>query len=396
VQGIHNGFIPNSVVDNVDDTLRIDPEKILNQLSNQNMIFANADVDLFHLRLRIYNWDYWFGVRQRHNISLFYPKDLLSLAIKGNSSMIGETIDFGYLGLNASLFREYTFGMATEVDKWVFGGRVSLLQGLSSLYLKPGLIQATIDDETFNHTFASDVVLHSSGIPLDDDRMLRDNVFDDTEWITSYLTRFRNPGASLALGVAYKLDQKTTFSFSVSDIGFINWSDSTLNYSVKGGANFDGIDALGELLEGNDIDIDSTINALRDDFNDEEFEGAYSTWLAPKFYLSANYQLARRTHLGFQFYGIVNQRLFPAFSLGVTQGLGRVFNLALNASFNQRTITNLGFGLMVKPGPLQIYMLADNYYSPVVDPLSFTNINFRFGINLVFGRVKTPQGLPYR
>jgi hypothetical protein len=396
VQGIHNGFVPNSVVDNVDDTLRIDPAKVLNQLSNQNMLFANADIDLFHLRLRIYNWDYWFGIRQRHNISLFYPKDLLSLAISGNSSMIGETIDFGYLGLNASLFREYTFGMATEVNKWVFGGRVSLLQGLSSLYLKPGLIQATIDDETFNHSFASDVVLRSSGIPLDADRMLRSNVFDNTEWVTSYLTRFRNPGASLALGVAYRFDQKTTFSLSISDIGFINWSDSTLNYSIKGGTNFDGIDALGDVLEGNDIDIDSTINALRGDFNDEEFEGAYSTWLAPKFYLSANYQLARRTQLGFQFYGIINQRLFPAFSLGLTQGLGRVFNLALNASFNQRTITNLGFGLMIKPGPLQIYMLADNYYAPVVDPLSFTNVNFRFGINLVFGRVKTPQGLPYR
>lgn len=396
VQTIHNGFVPNSVIELSDDTLRLDPSKIVGQLSDQNMLFANADVDLFHLRLRIYNWDYWIGVRQRHSVSFFYPKDLFSLAIKGNADMIGQTVDFGYFGVNASLYREYTFGMATEVNKWVFGGRVSLLQGLSSLYLKPALIEATIDGETFDHTFASDMVLYSAGIPLDDERMVKGDLFGNMEWLTSYLTRFRNPGAALSFGAAYKLDQRTTFSISVSDIGFIQWSDSTLNYSVKGGATFNGIDALGEMLEGNDLDIDSTISVLRDGFDDEEFEGDFTTWLAPKFYLSANYQLARRTSMGFQFYGIINRKLYPAFSIGFTQGLGRVFNVALNASFNQRTITNLGFGLMVKPGPLQIYMLADNYYAPVVDPLTFTNLNFRFGINLVFGRVKLQQGLPYR
>lgn len=396
VQTIHNGFVPNSVMESVDDTLRIDPNRLVTSLSDQNMLFANAEVDLFHLRLRIYNWDYWIGVRQRHNVSLFYPKDLFRVAVNGNASMIGETIDFGYLGVNANFFREYTFGMATEMDKWVFGGRVSLLQGLSSLYLKPTKIEATIEDEMFDHTFASDFVLYSAGIPLDSERMLNTDLFENTEWLTSYLTRFRNPGASLALGVAYKFDQRTTFSVSVSDIGFINWNDSTLNYRVQGGATFNGIDALGEMLEGNEVDIDSTINELREGFEDEEFEQEFRTWLAPKFYVSASYQLARRTTLGFQFYGIVNRKLYPALSIGFTQGVGRVFNIALNASFNQRTMTNLGFGLMVKPGPFQIYMLADNYYTPLVDPLSFTNLNFRFGINLVFGRVKTQQGLPYR
>jgi len=32
----------------------------------------------------------------------------------------------------------------------------------------------------------------------------------------------------------------------------------------------------------------------------------------------------------------------------------------------------------------------------LADPLTFTNLNFRVGMNLVFGRVKTQQGLPFR
>lgn len=396
VQGIHNGFVPNSVISNARDTIWFSPSSLLGELSDQNMVFANADVDIFHLRIRVHNLDYWFGIRQRHSLSFFYPKDLMSMAVLGNANMVGEDIDFGYLGLNANLHREYTFGMATEYNSWVFGGRVSLLQGLSSLYLKPATLQLNIEDDMYAHTFASDAILYSAGIPLTEDKMPNEALFQNTEWLISYLTRFRNPGASFALGVTYKYDQRTSFSFSVSDLGFIHWNDSTANYKVRGDSPFQGVDALGDFLYGRDIDIDSTINAFRSNFDDEEFEQAFTTWLSPKFYLSANYQLARRTHLGFQFYGIVNRRFYPAFSLGVTQGIGRAFNLALTGSFNQRTITNLGFGLMVKPGPFQIHMLADNYFTPLVNPLTFTNLNFRFGINLVFGRVKTAKGLPYR
>lgn len=396
VQSIHNGFVPYSVVNKSDGSVKIDPTSIGSQLTEQNMLFADNHVDIFHLRLRIYNWDYWFGVRQRHNLSFFYPKDMMTLAIEGNESMVGQTIDFGRLGLNLNMHREYTLGAATELDHWVFGGRISLLQGLSSLYLKPQLMQATIEDDMYNHTFDTDAVLYSAGIPVTADRELNADLFENTEWLTSYLTRMRNPGVSMSFGATYNLDQRTSFSVAVNDLGFISWSDSTLNYRVKGESTFEGIDALGSFLYGEEIDIDSTLNVFRDNFNDEEFEEAYTTWLSPKFYLSANYQLASRTHVGVQFYGTVNRRFYPALSLGITQGVGRFFNVALTGSFNQRTITNVGFGLLLKPGPFQIYMLADNIYTPLVDPLTFTNLNFRVGMNLVFGRVKTQQGLPFR
>lgn len=403
IQSISNGFVPNSVVTRISDTLRIDPNKLVDQLADQNMIFANVDVDLFHLKIRFYNTDLWLGVRQRHNFSFFYPKDLFALAVKGNSEMIGQKMDFGTLGFDLSLFREYTLGMSTEYDKWIFGGRVSLLQGLSNMYLKPNDLYATIEDDMFNHTFVGDAVVRTAGIPITYDRYgaissLNTDLFSNTEWLTSYLKRFRNPGASISLGASYKFDSRTTFSLSFSDIGFINWNDSTLNYRVKdnGEAFFNGVDAIGDWLRGNEFNADSTLAEFLKNFDDEEFEGSYTTWLAPKMYVTASYQLARRTHLGFQFYGVMNRRFYPAFTMGFSQGIGRVFSLALTGSFNQRTITNLGFGLVIKPGPFQIYMLADNYFTPVVDPLSFSNLNFRFGVNLVFGKVRRQTGISYK
>ena len=55
VQGINNGFVPKSVTYIENDSTRLDPTLIPNELLNTNMIFTNADIDLFHLRLRIYN-----------------------------------------------------------------------------------------------------------------------------------------------------------------------------------------------------------------------------------------------------------------------------------------------------------------------------------------------------
>lgn len=405
MQTIHNGFVPSMVYIKEPSGYELDPTKIPDALNAQNMLFTQVNLDLFHLRMKIYNWDVWLAVRQNHDFSFFYPKDLFELAVKGNFEFAGETMDFKPLGLNMSLYREYTFGLAAETDSWVFGGRLSFLQGLSNAYLKPNSLSIAIDDDMYAMTGDARGTLYTTGIPIDTANMpdLQRFAPDDFSLSTltktyafDYLTRLRNPGVALSGGVTYKFDQRTTFTFSFSDLGFIQWSDSTSNFLLKGNHQFSGIDALGDFLYGREIDPDSIFNEVLDNFSDEKFSEAYTVWLSPKLYLRANYKLARRTELGFQFYTTYNRQFYSAFSLGFQQGLGRVFNILLTGSINQRSFTNLGFGLVIKPGPVQIYMVADNYFSPLVDPLTVTNLNFRFGMNMVFGRVKKPQGLPYR
>lgn len=408
VQAIHNGFVPNSVAywDN-QDSLVIDPKLIPGALKNQNMIFAHAGVELLHVRFKVHNWDFWFAARQIHDVSMFYPRDIFRFAIEGNAPMIGDKIDLTPLGLNASVYREHTFGLSAETDYWIFGGRVSLLQGFANAYLKPVDLSMRIDDDMYAHTFNADATLKTSGLPIDfiesEDLDLltpefNTDKFSNTSYLIDYFTRFRNPGFSLSGGATYKLNQRTNFSFSFNDVGFISWSDSTKHYNIKGDFTFDGIDALADYLNNREINVDTLVNELLGSFDDITYSGSYTTWLSPKFYLTARYKLAERTEVGLQLYTMVNRKVYPAFTAGISHGFGRYFNLMLNASYYQRTISNLGFGLVLKPGPVQIYMMADNYFPPtgLENALTFTNINFRFGINLVFGRVKTPQGLPYR
>lgn len=413
-QIISNGFIPHRFLSIADNTLSISPANLESQLRNRNLLYLNAGVDLLHVKIRIQNWDIWYGTRQNHQLSLFYPKSLVSLAIMGNEQYIDKPMDLTPMGVNGVLYREHTVGASTQRGKWVFGARASLLHGLTNVYLKPNNLSVTITDDMYSMTTDADAVLRTSGLPGDslaNINFSQFGVFDETDissfsdfkefmktnYTANYLSRFRNPGFALSAGASYKYDSRFTFSFAFSDLGFISWSDSTKQYSARGESDFKGVDALGDMLNGDEFSVQSLVDGFASNFAAEEgHQVSYATWLHTKLYLSATYQLAQRTQVNASFYGVVNRGFYPAFTLGFNQGLGRMLNIALSASMNQRTISNIGFGLLVKPGPFQLYVVADNLYSPLVDPLTFTNMNVRVGLNIVIGWVKKPQGLPYK
>lgn len=394
-QFISNGFLPKNVIDFKNDTAHLNPSKLLSELKDKNLLNTGTSLDIFHLRLKIRNGYYWFGIRNNLNVSFQYPKEFLSLVIKGNAPYIGKTLDFSNLNLEATLYNEYSFGMSKEYNHWVFGGRISLLQGLSNVQFDPKSLNVKVDTSMYSHTMNANARLNMAGIPMNGQG---DPSFDhaqEMDYITNYLTSFNNKGVALSAGVTYKLNDKINFSASFYDLGFINWKDSITNYTLKGNSEFSGLDILQSYINGSNIKIDTVFDAIIDDFNRDTVHQSYRTYLNPKFNLSATYNLFKRTTFGFSASGVYSKKLYPAFTLGVSQGIGRFFNLLATISYNQKTLNNLGVGLVIKPGPFQIYVVADNIY-PAINPLYTTNANIRLGMNLVFGRVKPPVGLPYR
>lgn len=408
-QIISNGFTPSSFVSLENVKLKVSPNNLESQLRNQNLLFGNVGIDLLHVKVRYLNWDFWYGMRQNHQMSFFYPKSLISVAVRGTKQYKDTPLDLTPMGVNGSLYQEHTLGASTQRGKWTFGGRVSFLNGLSNVYFKPKNLSVKVTDDMYSMEADADAVLRTSGLPGDSLANMDLSKFgnfgdlnfssfsDIMNFVTAdYFTRFRNPGFAISAGASYRYDSRFTFSFAFSDLGLVSWSDSTKQYAIRGSSNFQGITRLGEMLQGGELSVDSLIHDFTKNFEtDEGNQISYAIWLHTKFYLSAKYQLARRTHLNASFYGIVNRRFYPAFTLGINQGVGRILNVSLSASMSHRTISNIGFGLLVKPGPFQLYIVADNVYSPLVDPLTFTNMNVRIGLNVVFGWVKKPQGLPY-
>ncbi len=394
-QVITNGFRPGKVISFRNDTTHIDLNKLLAELKDKNLIYSGTSVDIFHLRLKIRNGYYWFGVRNNLNVSFQYPKDFIELAMRGNASFIGRSLDFSNLNVDMTLYNEYSFGMAKEYNRWVFGGRISLLQGLSNIQFVPKSLNIKIDTLMFRETANADASLNMAGIPMNSSGSPSFDHVSELSYITDYLTSFKNKGFSLSAGVTYKLNDKLKFSASFYDLGFINWKDSVVNYTLKGQSSFSGLDVLKGYLNGTNIGADTVVDKMLDDFTRDTIHKSYKTYLNPKFNVSVSYNIFRRTTIGLSASGVYNKKLYPAVTLGLSQGLGRFLNLLTTISYNQKTINNLGVGFVIKPGPFQIYVITDNIY-PAINPESFTNVNIRVGMNFVFGRVKQAVGLPYR
>ena len=92
------------------------------------------------------------------------------------------------------------------------------------------------------------------------------------------------------------------------------------------------------------------------------------------------------------------QGLRSSLTAGVSQDFGRFFQFTVNNTIQYNRLFNVGLGLVFKPGPVQIYMVADNVLVSsfvqydnfdVPIPTYATNVNFRFGINLLFGKIQT-------
>ncbi len=393
-QFISNGFRPGKVYEMDGTTLQFNRDKFLDELSDKNILHSGTSVDLFHIRLKIRNGFYWFGARTNVNIDFQYPKEFFELAT-ANVSLIGKNVDLSNLKLDATVYNEFSYGMSLEYNRWIFGGRVSLLQGLANTQFNPKTLNMVVDTLNFSQTINSDASLNIAGVPMDGDGKPDFDQFSDANYITNYLTSFKNRGFALSAGVTYKMTDRLRFSASFYDLGFIHWKDSVTNYNLKGNSRFSGIDILSDYLNGKDLDPNTIVDTILNDFNRDTLNKAYTTYLNPKFNLSVNYNLFRRTVVSFSASGVYNNKLYPAFSVGVQQGLGRFLNIIATMSYNQKTIQNLGFGLVIKPGPVQIYIVTDNIY-PLINPNYTTNMNIRIGTNIVFGRVKPAAGLPYR
>ncbi len=393
-QVISNGFQPKSFMNFRNDTMYVNLNSLLGDMNDKNLIFAAEHADLFHIRVKGISSFTWFAMRQNATATVQYPREFFNLAIEGNGQYVGSTIDFSNLKTDISVYNEFTIGYLKDLPSWTFAGRVSLLQGLANINFNPKTFKVDIDTAMYAHTATADGQLRTSGIPKNDEGGIN---FDgvDGQWVVNKFKNFANKGFAISGGATYKFDERMKLSFSFADIGFIKWNNEIQTYTLKGETKFEGLDMLGDLLRGNDVSVDSLLQKMEDDFTRDTIAVSYTTWLNPKFNFTANYDLTRRTTFGLTFGAFYNKRLYPSVTLGFSQGIGRFFQVVGTASIYQRSVPNLGLGVVIKPGPLQLFVVADNLY-PAIDPLAFTNANVRVGINLVFGRVNPPQGLPYR
>ena len=177
-----------------------------------------------------------FAVKDKGSVAAAFPKDLVDLFLEGNEK--SRIYSFDDLSLNSWYLREYSlsygykFKFKMEAVKNISAGfSAKLLHGYTyNSASKFSTSLQTLDNNSIN--VKSDIELYSAfsndfGVEYD---------FDEDSTRTSSFSPFPSPagkGFAFDFGLAMELDDVWSFGLTLSDLGSMNWNESSALYAKK-------------------------------------------------------------------------------------------------------------------------------------------------------------------
>lgn len=378
----NTGFRYRDVIQkSADDSLDLTIDHLLqNALRDKNHISLTANFDLLSVRFKVKNKLY-LGLTANEivRVRFTYPRDLFKLAWYGNGNFNGEkafpdnTASFDGIGVNATHYRQIGLSGAYVVnDKITAGASIKYLIGLANIYTERSHISLKTDASEYDLTLATDI-------------MIRTSIPDSIDDAMDYVMNMKNTGLAFDLGGVYKLNDKITLSASLTDLGYIKWNSNQHSYySNDTSYTYKGV-YLKSMADSSRFSLDPLLDTLESIFNIKEGTGeAYKTVIDPSIFISGTYQLSDKHSVGALLYGAFFRGIHPAISLNYMRKVGKIFTVSGSYSIFGRNVANVGIGFALKLGPFQLYHTQDNFLWWMM-PKSTNNVNYRFGINLMFG-----------
>ena len=417
---------------NANGIMMPDVDNAISKMKDNNFLILNAHTDLLFIGFRNKNNFFSFNVTEKLDFTFNYPKDLIIMAMEGNgNNLLGKRASFDGLGFDFTHWREYAVHWVHDVDnKFSYGARLKYLYGMENFTTDVSYMGITTDQNTHALTFDMNFDFRTAGLPkmwiddtvpcigaidTDDDVMMQEAGLDAGS-ISNYLFGRKNNGLGVDLGFNYHLNDKLLLEASVLDLGFISWNNYTANSQLQAwDYTYDGIDnPITVFGQGTSVDFlkgileDSIETSLYDNY--QYSNPSYTTSLRTKIYASMEYIVDHNNFVSLSFYSsFVRKRWRRGMGIAYNYHLGNFLSATASYSIYNRSYSNLGLGLSVNLGPVEVYCLTDNVLAfgtfNVADNLSSnaTGINIdtrkvkngqvHFGMNLTFGREKKVKDL---
>ena len=419
---------------NADGIMMPDVDNAIAKMSSENFFILNGSTDLIFVGFKKGNNFFSLNVTEKLDFTFNYPKDLIVLALEGNGNkLLGKRASLDGLGFDFTHWREYAIHWVHDVHhKFSYGARLKYLYGMENFTTDVSYMGIRTDENThalkfdmafnFRTSGLPQVLLDDGNIPVigglntNDSSVMQESGFSPG-YINNYLFNRKNRGVGIDFGFNYHLNDKFLLEASVLDLGFINWNSYTANSKLEAwDYEYDGIDnPISIFGEGSSVDF---LKGVLEDSIEEDLLNNYSystqsyrTALRTKAYASMEYTV---DHNNF-----VSLSLYSSFSRGIwRRGLGLAYNyhlgnfLSATASYSlyNRSYANVGFGVSVNLGPVEIYCLTDNILafgtlnprdnflsnssnSLNIDTKKVRNGQIHFGLNLTFGREEKEKPL---
>ena len=354
----------------------LDPGSITNNLTDRNYLMTNFQLDLFHLKINKGKHSFGFNVTEKVSAMIVFPKSLFELIQNGNGGAnLGQTISVNGLGPDFSHYREFGFSYSQIVNqKLSLGGRLKILSGMENVSFSKSHFGWTTDELDYSWDITGSYTLNTSGVA-------NGMAFEDL------LMGKGNRGFGLDLGASYQVNDQLNLSASITDLGFINWSNDNMIVSTDDfSIDFDGIDVF-SLNDSTDIGslFTDVYESAIDSINGQmDSTSTYNTRLHPRVLIGGNYSINDKLNLGLllqgQFYGPVTK-----YGASVSANYQVLPSLSAVASYTvtDKSYNNVGIGMMWDKGPVQIYAITDNILGLNIS--NTQNVHARLGINVALG-----------
>jgi outer membrane protein OmpA-like peptidoglycan-associated protein len=380
----NSGFTLNDFIEkhSNDDSLTINPAQGVAKMAKLNRLNLEVSNELFAIGFKVKKKNYVsFGITNRLQTRFSYAKDLFNLVVDGNGNqLLGQRAALDGLGVDLMSYMEYAVGYNRNInDKLTVGGRLKFISGVANLQTKKSQLGITTDATTFDITLDGSMAVNSSNLS-----QFADTSYNPSSFASSAYD-FKNFGLALDLGGSYQLTEKIQLNASLLDVGFIKWKTNISNY-VSSDVNytFKGVDLNALLLDS--VDVAKVLSdTLSDIFNATENTDGYSTALRTKFYAGGRYDFNKYIGVNALLYNeIVAKKYSAGLSLAVTAKLRNWLSATVNYSAYGRSYNNIGFGLNLKGGPIQFYVMTDNLMV-LANYQKAKHAHICFGMNVVIG-----------
>jgi Family of unknown function (DUF5723) len=389
LDGAHSGTISyKDIFTKVGDRTIIDFSNALAKLDPSNTVHFDQRIETVSLGIRLPG-KIWLQAGHANHLggSITYPKALPSLIWDGNAQYIGQTVDIA-IQTDISNWNEWSVGLAKAFGPVNVGVRAKYLTGIASLLTDNNRQKATIttSDDIYQLSLSTNFAFFSSSLisAFDTSGLGFDIVLGKLKGKAFS----KNSGVAFDLGAQFKLNEKITFDFSLLDLGgVITWKEKANYFASEGNYEYEGVTLPGaDIINGSDsLDFSAKLDTLNDIFNFKKTAQEFETTLPIRGYLGGNFEFNKRWSFGLNAYFQKRSEAKATVAVGASARwkLFKWISVGAMYSINERSATNLGLHLVVKPGPLQIYFASDN----LSNAFSIKNtpaVNFRTGLSLIF------------
>lgn len=237
----------------------------LNSMHGYNQLGINLNYDISMFIGKNPKYAFLLGFKNQEIFNATYTKDFYQLLLYGNKPFLDKTANFTGTNFNALRFQELKFGVIMhQVDSTAkIGISISVLKGEQLFYVK-----ANKNSSLYTNADGTELIFSTNFNMAFSDTATKKNIWSFNGIGASADVFFETPYKS-------RIGRQSVLTVNANNIGFIHWSEKSVQYSSDSIIKFDGYH-INNILDLKDstlqkVNADSVLrqatNARQEEFN---------------------------------------------------------------------------------------------------------------------------------